>query len=225
MKKNWIICTALIIIALASCSRNSDSQSQGSSGRTDIRVLNYFDLTSANSVGEVQIVWQAFDQNNPDVRVIREDLFNEPFHQKTEAYAATRNLPDVLYAWPSGRSSTLHNQQLLKDLTPLITRDNLAGDFLPAALDPSAQGGGYIAILPQALTSTHVLYVNLEVLREADLTPARTYSELRAQVPVLRAMGRQTILMANQDDWVMQSCLFSLIAGRFGGEGWEQKNP
>ena len=223
MKKNWFVCAALIIIALASCSRNSGSQSQGGSGRTDIRVLNYFDLTSANSVGEVQTVWQAFEQNNPDIRVIREDPYNEPFHQKTEAYAATRNLPDVIYAWPSGRSSTLHTQRLLKDLTPLITKDNLAGYFLPAALDPKAQGGGYIAILPQALTSTHVLYVNLEVLRDAGLTPAKTYSELRAQVPVLRAKGYQTILMANQDDWVMQSCLFSLVAGRFGGEGWEQK--
>jgi raffinose/stachyose/melibiose transport system substrate-binding protein len=29
--------------------------------------------------------------------------------------------------------------------------------------------------------------------------------------------------MANADTWVMQSCLFSLIAGRFCGEGWEQK--
>jgi raffinose/stachyose/melibiose transport system substrate-binding protein len=29
--------------------------------------------------------------------------------------------------------------------------------------------------------------------------------------------------MANAETWVMQSCLFSAIAGRFMGEGWEQR--
>jgi raffinose/stachyose/melibiose transport system substrate-binding protein len=29
--------------------------------------------------------------------------------------------------------------------------------------------------------------------------------------------------MANKDSWVMQSCLFSMLAGRFGGFGWEKK--
>ena len=35
--------------------------------------------------------------------------------------------------------------------------------------------------------------------------------------------GYETILMANAETWVMQSCLFSDIAGRFGGEGWSDK--
>jgi raffinose/stachyose/melibiose transport system substrate-binding protein len=30
-------------------------------------------------------------------------------------------------------------------------------------------------------------------------------------------------MLGNQDSWVMQQCLFSLIAGRFCGEGWEQR--
>jgi raffinose/stachyose/melibiose transport system substrate-binding protein len=73
------------------------------------------------------------------------------------------------------------------------------------------------------MTATSVLYVNLEVLGECGLQPARTYSELVAQVPILRARGYETVLMANRETWVMQSCLFSLVAGRFCGEGWEQR--
>jgi raffinose/stachyose/melibiose transport system substrate-binding protein len=29
--------------------------------------------------------------------------------------------------------------------------------------------------------------------------------------------------MANMDDWVMESCMFSMVAGRFGGKDWADK--
>ncbi|MDR1956821.1 MAG: extracellular solute-binding protein [Treponema sp.] len=224
----WLLAVLALLITLMGCSKKSDSPSQAgtdrAAGATEIKVLNYLDLTSANSSDEITRVWDAFNKNNPDIKVIREDLFNEPFHNKVEAYAAAGQLPDVIYAWPSGRSTTLHTQKLLKDLSPLVQKDGAAftSAFLPKALDPAAQGGGYMAILPRAITSSHAFYVNTEVLSDAGLNPARTYEELKAQVPVLKAKGYDTVLMANQESWVMQSCLFSLVAGRFGGEGWEE---
>jgi raffinose/stachyose/melibiose transport system substrate-binding protein len=180
-------------------------------------------MTVANASDEISLVWEAFEKANPDIRIIREDLFNEPFHNKTESYAAAGQLPDVLYCWPSGRSTTLHTQRLLKDLGPLVRNDGLAQYYVPVALDPSQQASGYIGMLPQGMTATNAFFVNMEVLKDCGLQPAKTYAELKAQVPVLRAKGYDTILMANEDTWVMQSCLFSLVAGRFCGEGWEQK--
>jgi raffinose/stachyose/melibiose transport system substrate-binding protein len=225
MRKTWCFLGLIPFIALASCSKNdSGAQARAAGGALELRVLNYLDLTSANSSDEISQVWDAFSKANPDIKIIREDLFNEPFHNKVEAYAAAGQLPDVLYAWPSGRSTTLHTQRLLKDLLPLALNDEdgLVNEFLPKALDPKAQGAGYMAILPRAVTSSHAFYVNTEVLSSAGLTPAKTYDELKAQVPILKAKGYDTVLMANQESWVMQSCLFSLIAGRFGGENWEQ---
>jgi raffinose/stachyose/melibiose transport system substrate-binding protein len=214
-------CVAAIFgLVLTGC-KKKDNVSDGDSRA--LRVLNYFDMTTANTADQVVRVWDAFAKAHPDITIAREDLFNEPFHNKVEAYAAAGQLPDVLYAWPSGRSSTLHTQRLLKDLGPLIAKDGLAAEYKPAALDPSAQGAGYVAILPRAITSTHAFYINNEVLRAVGLTPAKTYAELKAQVPVLRAAGYDTITMANQESWVMQSCLFSLLAGRFCGEGWEER--
>ncbi|HPX48218.1 MAG TPA: extracellular solute-binding protein, partial [Treponemataceae bacterium] len=84
-------------------------------------------------------------------------------------------------------------------------------------IDPKVQSGGYLAELPIGVTQTHVLYVNTAVLKECGLSIPKTYDELKAQVPVLKAKGYETILMANAESWVMQSCLFSDIAGRFGG--------
>jgi raffinose/stachyose/melibiose transport system substrate-binding protein len=223
--KKFSLAAMIPIMALTGCSKKTESAQSGGAGPVEIRVLNYLDLTSANSSDEITEVWDAFSKANPDIRIVREDLFNEPFHNKVEAYAAAGQLPDVVYAWPSGRSTTLHTQKLLKDLLPLIEKEGAAyvNSFEPRALDPNAQGGGYVAILPRAITSSHAFYVNTEVLADAGLTPAKTYEELKAQVPVLKAKGYDTVLMANQESWVMQSCLFSLVVGRFGGEDWDKQ--
>jgi raffinose/stachyose/melibiose transport system substrate-binding protein len=202
---------------------------QTTTGRTvdgnsrELRVLNYANMTQANTATDWGNLVGTFRENNPDISLLIEDLFNEPFHQKTEAYAASGNLPDVLYVWPSGRSTSLHQNRQLKDLTRLINRDGLRNEFLPITFDVSQQASGYQAMFPRAVTNTHIFMVNNEVLRAAGLQPARTYAELKAQVPVLRARGLETVVMANESVWVMQSCLFSMIAGRFCGLDWDKK--
>jgi len=213
------ICLVLSLLLTLSC-RKRDAET---AGKVTLNVLNYMDLTSPNSLSEIDFVWNGFQRQNDDIVIRREDLYNEPYHNKIEAYVASGNLPDVMYVWPSGRSTSLHQNKLLKDLAPLIQQDGLESAYLPAALNPANQGGGYVAMIPIALTSTHAFYVNTEVLDACGLAPAKTYAELKAQVPVLRAKGYETVIMPNKDSWVMQSCLFSLVAGRFGGLGWEAK--
>jgi raffinose/stachyose/melibiose transport system substrate-binding protein len=78
-------------------------------------------------------------------------------------------------------------------------------------------------MIPQGITTTHAFFINMEVLNDCGLQPAKTYAELVAQVPTLRAKGYETILIPAQSDWVMQSCLFSMVAGRFCGPDWEKR--
>ena len=85
------------------------------------------------------------------------------------------------------------------------------------------QAGGILGLLPVSLSSTHVFYVNTAVLADAGLGLAKTCVELEAQVPLLKARGYETVILGNEDGWVMQRCLFSLVAGRFCGQGWEQR--
>ena len=179
-----------------------------------ITVLNYFDLTAPGAEREINEVWYEFSVRNPHIIVEREDLFLEPFHQKTEAYAAADKLPDVVFMWPGGRSTSLHTLGLVKDLRPLLGDD--AKYYQEAVLAP--QAGGYLAELPQTMTSSHALYVNVPLLESLGLSVPETYEELVAMVPVLKANGLDTILMGAQDDWVIQSCLFSMIVGRLVGD-------
>jgi raffinose/stachyose/melibiose transport system substrate-binding protein len=215
-----VLITAVLVVACKG--KNKTSAGTGST-TTTVSVLDYSDMTVANTAVDREWIWATFRQRNTDVKLDIEALFNDPFHNKTEAYAASGNMPDVLYVWPSGRSTSLHQNKLLKDLGPLIAKDGLQGSFLPLALDPSQQASNYQAMIPQTITSSHAFYVNMEVLKDCGLQPAKTYAELKAQVPVLKAKGYETVLMPNKDAWVMQSCLFSLVAGRFGGADWHER--
>jgi len=191
--------------------------------KVTLRVLYYLEATAPNAVADANLWFDTFEKNHPNVKIERENLFDEAFHDKTRAYAASGNLPDVLYVWPSGRSDYLHDQKLLKDLTPFINKDGIKSLYLPLTMDPAQQQAGYLAMIPQGITNTHAFFVNTEVLTECGLQPAKTYADLKAQVPVLKAKGYETIIIPAQSDWVMQSCLFSMVAGRFCGAGWEKK--
>ena len=218
-----LLLTALVTGSVFA-SAMADFSASGKNGNSrDLKVLNYADFTQANTVVDHAWTWGTFRDRNPSISVSVEDLFNEPFHNKTEAYIASGNMPDVLYVWPSGRSTSLHEQKLLKDLTPLINRDGLNRVYPSGVLDPSQMSSGYISMIPLTVTNTHTLFINMEVLNDCGLQPARTYTELLTQVPILRAKGYDTIVMAAQDDWGLQSCLFSMIAGRFCGAGWEAR--
>jgi len=217
IKKIVGIALTILIAAtvLIGCKKKDDS--------VTLRVFYYLEATAPNAIADADLWFGTFEKDNPGVKIERENLFDEPFHDKLRTYTAAGNLPDVMYVWPSGRSDYLHDQKLLKDLTPFINRDNIKGNYIPMTMDPSQQQAGYMAMIPQSITTTHAFYTNLEVLNACGLQPAKTYAELKAQVPVLKGKGYETIIIPAQSDWVMQSCLFSMIAGRFCGADWHTR--
>jgi len=220
--KNITVLVMVLLIGAGALFVGCKKQAAGPE-KVTLRVLYYLEATAPNAVADANLWFDTFMKDNPNVVIDRENLFDEAFHDKTRAYAAAGNLPDVMYVWPSGRSDYLHDQKLLKDLTPFINRDGIKGNYLPLTMDPSQQQAGYLAMIPQGITTTHAFFINMEVLNDCGLQPAKTYADLKAQVPVLKAKGYETVIIPAQSDWVMQSCLFSMVAGRFGGAGWESK--
>lgn len=217
MKKLALVVLSLVLLCgmvFAQAAQEAKSE------KTTIRVLNYIDMSEPNSANEIAQLWDKFSAEHPEIEVIREDLFNEPFHQKVEAYAAQGNLPDVMYAWPSGRSETLHKDGYLYNLKDLLERDGLADKYSAVTMADQAGRADYIGELPNGLTATSMMFVNTKVLRENGLEMPKTYADLVAMVPVLNAKGIEVVSMDCKDAWVMQSCLFSLITGRFGGADW-----
>ncbi len=186
--------------------------------KVKLTVLNQIDATQAG-YAEDREIWAKFQAENPDIVIEKEELFNEPFHDKVRAYIAAGTIPDVQFMWPSGRSTDLQQKKLTKDLVPLLGKDFLA-TFVPAAVDPSNQLSGRLAELPQSVTYTSIVYVNAGLLKRLGLKVPATYADLKRLVPRLKAKGVATVLMANKDQWPMQSCLFSTISGRLLGDAF-----
>jgi raffinose/stachyose/melibiose transport system substrate-binding protein len=187
-------------------------------GKVTLKVLYYVDATQAG-YAEDKAIWDKFSAENPDITIEKEELFNEAFHDKVRAYIASGQIPDVQFMWPSGRSTELHKKDLLKDLKPLLG-DAFLKNFVNAAVDPNNQANKKLAMLPQSVTYTSVMYVNKALLNSLKLPVPKTYADLKLLVPRLKAKGISTILMANKDQWPMQSCLFSTISGRLLGDSF-----
>jgi raffinose/stachyose/melibiose transport system substrate-binding protein len=183
-----------------------------------LKVLYYIDATQAG-YAEDQAIWAKFQKDNPDIKLEKEELFNEPFHEKMQAYIAAGTLPDVFYMWPSGRSQVIHEKKLAKDLKTLLGADYLA-NFAAAAVEPKNQGGNYIAELPQSFTYTTTMYVNKKLLADNGFQVPTSYDDLKKMVPKLRSKGIETLFLPNKDKWPAQSCLFSTVAGRMVGDGF-----
>lgn len=216
-----VLCTLALTVSLVFAQGAVEAKKTTSEGPVTLKVMNYIDMSEPNSMNEVSMIWDKFNELHPEIKVEREDLFNEPFHQKVEAYVASGNVPDVIYMWPGGRSTSLQTTHSVKDLRPLLEKDGLLNDYAPAALVD--QTAGYLAELPNGITSSHMMYANTKVLRDNGLSIPKTYAELKAMVPTLKAKGIEVVGMANMDSWVMQSCLFSLVVGRMGGADWYEQ--
>ncbi len=219
MRKAVAILAVLLLAATTVVfARGQGEGAAAAAGQTTLTFLYYIDATQAG-YAEDQAIWAKFVAENPDIKLVKEELFDQAFHEKVAAYVAAGTLPDVMFMWPSGRSTALHEKKLVKDLTPLLGKEFLS-NFVPAAIDPNNQKSRMLAELPQSVTYTTTMYTNTGLLKDNGLAQPASYADLKAMVPKLRAKGIQTVLMANKDTWVMQSCLFSTITGRLLGDSW-----
>ena len=225
MSITLIILVAASVMAGGGKQADSGSSSAPAGGaaseKITLRVLYYLEATAPNAVSDANNWVAEFERQNPDVRIERENLFDEPYHDKLRAYTAAGDLPDVMFAWPTTRMDYAYTpKRVFKDLLPFMNRDNLKNAYAPFTFDPTQQPGGFVDVFTQGITTCHVLFINMEVLRDCGLQPAKTYAELVSQVPVLRAKGYETIILPAQSDWVHNSCIFSMILGRFCGADW-----
>src|SRR4030043_385833 len=181
----------------------------------ELIMLNYLDITSPEAAAWDATV-EAFNAKYPNITLTIENSFGDAYHQKLAALAAGGELPDVMYLWPGGRSSEIYSNELVEDLYPFLGADK--ENFVPAAVAP--QWDGKLYELPIAITATHVLYVNTQLLADRGLSMPTTYEEFVAMAEPITTAGLYPIIMPNKASWVMQSCLFSALVGRIAGQDW-----
>lgn len=221
MLRKRALSVAIILLVMAGMlwAGGSRERAAAPSG-LELEVFHYLDLADNVSTNNFNEVLDAFRRDNPQITLKFDYLFDEAYHNKLQAMAVARQMPDVMFLWPDKRTGDVTGAGLAKDLRPWI--EPIRDQFAPAAL--VAQGpNGEIWELPEQITATHVMYTNERLLRELGLTFPQTYEELLAQGARIRQAGYIPIAMDNGGGWQMQSCLLSALVERTGGRAWFER--
>lgn len=186
-----------------------------------ITVLDYQNSADPRSYYDNKAIWDAFEAAHPDIIIKREVLCDDAFFMKMDECINSGNIPDLIFVRPDARWADYQNNKLGKDLTPLLKEDRLTNSFNKLVINPEVFSEGYVSYIPFGLGASHCTFVNTRILKECGIkAPAKTYEELVEQSKILKEHGYECIAMANAETWVMQSCLFSMVVGRFGGRDW-----
>jgi raffinose/stachyose/melibiose transport system substrate-binding protein len=207
------------LIAVTSFFASGANESKSDDGT--ITLTGYMQIDPANPAyaGHNAVV-EAFEEAYPNIKLDIEYATGEAFHQKFQAMAASRKIPDIFTCYGGARTAYIQDPGLVLDLndTDYLT-DEFKSQFKPVTF--KAQGeNGELWMIPPTLAVCHVVFANKAILDELGLEYPKTFEEMIAQVPTIRAAGYYPISMGNKDQWVVNSWLLSLLVDRTGGPEW-----
>lgn len=213
--------TMLLLLVMVGGSVFAQGSKEAKSEDGVVTLTAYMQIDPANPQYEGHnAVMKAFEAKYPNIKLDIEYATGEAFHQKFQAMAASKKIPDLFTCYGGARTAYIQDSGLVLDLN---STDYLTPEFKDqfAAVTFKAQGpNGELWMVPPSLAVCHTIYANTAILDELGLTYPNTYEELMAQIPVIRAAGYYPLSMGNKDQWVVNSWLLSLIVDRIGGPEW-----
>jgi raffinose/stachyose/melibiose transport system substrate-binding protein len=129
---------------------------------------------------------------------------------------AGQNAPDIYFEWTGARMAQRAADGYAADLTEAVASGPLAG-IVSESLLPAASVDGKVVLFPHTADVTNVLFYNVPLLAEHDITPPTTWEELLAACDTLNAAGITPISSGNKDLWAAGNWL-SHLASRVVGE-------
>jgi raffinose/stachyose/melibiose transport system substrate-binding protein len=160
----------------------------------------------------------AYNAAHPDAKATLQLFENDPYKQKLLVALGAGNGPDVFFGWGGGILKTYIDAGDVVDLTPALTKDTAWKDrFLPSIL-PSVTFDGRIYGVPINGTQPIVLYYNKALLKEIGAQPPKTFDDLLALVPKLKAKGKSLLALGGASKWTYLMYEEYLV-DRLGGPG------
>ena len=209
MKKALVILLAMFLLA---GSVFAGSESEGDDPVT-LDVLAYGD--NANTEGESWIrIVEGFQEENPNVTIQYEMLFEEPYHDKVVTRLAAGEVPDMAYMGSDTRwGASWAEAGVQLDLRPYLDTDYYDVDLI------SRGPNGEIWTVPLGTGNMcTVLYANETLIKSLGFELPETYEDMVAMVPAAQAKGIEVVSFGGSAGWVLGSCMMSTFIARFTGD-------
>ncbi|MCQ2981734.1 MAG: extracellular solute-binding protein [Treponemataceae bacterium] len=218
MKKVMLV--ALVAVLAMSMVFAGGKKDAGNAGKVTLNVMGYGD--NANSEGqEFARMVAEFMEENPDVEVKYELLFDEAYHQKVSARLAAGDVPDVAYMGADARwGASWQEAGVQIDNVPYMP-SNIVQDRIPDFF-----GTGVKPYIPLGGSNyCTVVAVNMDLLNELNGGKLpQTYEDLKALAALCNAKGIACLSTHGVDSWVWGSCVMSGIIPRYTNDPqWIEK--
>lgn len=176
---------------------------------TDARVEAWFNMV------------EAMKKDHPDVNFEFEYIPHDAYQDKIQILAAANELPDALEVKGSWTKNFVENERLLP-LTKMMDEDKSWSElFKPGVLKNFTVNGQIYAIGIEGGGSTHIIFYNSAILKEAgyDKFPDK-FDDFKQMIAAIKAKGYIPISLGDKSSWVAESCYLSTIGNRMTGVEW-----
>lgn len=210
---------ALLALSLAATAFAAGQREQPK-GQIVVKTMAYGDNSNAEGVNWVRIV-QAFEKENPGIKIDYELLYDEAYHQKVAARLASGDVPHLAYMGADARWGAPWKEAGQQfDHRPFID-----GNMFDLNLIPPMGPKGEIFVMPLGTSNiTTVLYMNEALVKSLGFSEPKTYEDLVAMVPKARAAGLEVVSIDGADGWAWGSCYMSAVIARLSGDAnWVSK--
>lgn len=210
---------ALLALSLAATAFAAGQREQPK-GQIVVKTMAYGDNSNAEGVNWVRIV-QAFEKENPGIKIDYELLYDEAYHQKVAARLASGDVPHLAYMGADARWGAPWKEAGQQfDHRPFID-----GAMFDLNLIPPMGPKGEIFVMPLGTSNiTTVLYMNEALVKSLGFSEPKTYEDLVAMVPKARAAGLEVVSIDGADGWAWGSCYMSAVIARLSGDAnWVSK--
>jgi xylobiose transport system substrate-binding protein len=126
---------------------------------------------------------------------------NDPYKQKLRTAIGSPQAPDVFFNWGGGNLKEYTDAGKVQDLTAALdAHPDVKSAIIPAVLDGAKIDGKYYGVPARGMQPL-LMYYNKSVLAKAKVEAPKTWDDLLAAIPKLKAVGVTPIALAGSQTW------------------------
>jgi raffinose/stachyose/melibiose transport system substrate-binding protein len=210
MKKTILsVATGMALMALVSGSLFAGGGGQQSSNAAAGEIggtLTFWYSNNEANQNDPGVIWwrdtlRLFQEKYPNVRL---EISNTPdgnqYLTKLTTEIVAGNVPDVFWAWPSGRLEPFVNGKRIRPLNSFLdARPELKKTISPLALEGTTFNGNVYAVPIDQ--SGELVFYNKKIFADNGLSVPASYDQFMSICATLKAKGITPVVMGNLDVW------------------------
>ncbi|NYI42779.1 extracellular solute-binding protein [Demequina lutea] len=204
-----------VLLATAACS--STTSPAASSASTASATTGTAEATIWGRTGSMQTILDPslvdWNKANPNEKVVSTYFANDAYKTKIRTAIGAGSAPTIIFNWTGSTLNSYIGAGKVVDLTSAAS--GLADKYVPSVWSQGVVDGKVYAV-PMDAISPIILYFNQDVLDKAGVSAPKTWDDVLAAVPVLKAAGVAPFSVAGGSKWPLmlwEEYLVDRVAG------------